>query len=286
MIACIMIFTVRPIYSGNALHLSLVPPSGATRWKVLRKGADDFTGASDPDAYLAYEGTDRSIMDTHALQNELPAFYRAYYWDGLAWTASATATGTPQATYEDASTDVLSIVRDRLEAGLAVEVARQKLNPDHGYIQVLTAPPAADGGVQLPVVTVHLANEDQAERGIGEMIAPDEFNTVTSEWSESEGWLAKVQLEIVGWCLNPDERVELRKALRRIVVANLAIFDAAGMVEITFSQQDVDALSGEYAANIYQATCSFNCLAPVRVTSSADPIIDVTVTANGGRLHN
>lgn len=276
-----MIFTVRPLYSGNALHISLVPPAAATRWRLLRKGADNFVGESDPDAYVAYEGSDRSIVDCHALQNEIPAFYRAYYWDGSIWTASATATGTPQATYQDASTDALSVVRDRLEAGLATEVARGVLQPGHGYIQVLTSPPVADGGVQLPVVTVHLTNEDPADRGVGEMLEPDTFNTLSGKWVESEGWLARVQLEIVGWSLNPDERIELRKALRRIIVANLAVFDSFGMVEITFSQQDADALNGEYAANVYQVVCNFACEAPVKVTNNVDPISDVTVSANG-----
>ena len=274
-----MIFTVRPLYSGNALQLSLVPPAGATRWRVLRKGSDDFTGESDSDAYVAYEGVERTVVDAHSLQNELPAFYRAYYWNGSAWTASATASGTPQATYQDASTDAMSLVRDRIEAGLAVEVARTTLQPTQGFIQVLTAPPIADGGVQLPVVTVHLSSEDQGERAIGEMIDSDEFNSVTGQWAELEGWLARVQIEIVGWCLNPDERIELRKALRRIIIANLAVFDAAGMVEITLSQQDVDALSGEYAANIFQVVCTFTCQAPVKVTSNANPITDVQVTA-------
>lgn len=279
-----MIFSVRPLYSGNALHISLVPPAGATRWRLLCKGSDDFTGQDDPDAKLVYEGTDRSIVDAEFLQNDVVAFYRAYYWNDVAWLASSTVSGTPRATYQDHSTDVLSLVRDRLEAGLAVEVARGKLNPSQGYIQVFTAPPSADGGVNLPVVTVHLTNEDQGERGVGETVTVDELNTVTDKWIESEGWLARVQLEIVGWSLNPDERVELRKALRRIVVANLPVFDSAGMVEITFNQQDADALNGEYAANVYQVVCGFACMAPVRVTNEADPIDDVSVTADGDAL--
>lgn len=276
-----MIFTVRPLPVGNALHLSLVPPSGATRWRLLRKGADDFTGESDPEAYVAYEGQDRAITDAHFLQNDIPAFYRAYYWDGSAWSASATASGTPRATYQDASTDALSVVRDRLEAGLAVEVGRGALQPAQGFIQVFTAPPVADGGVQLPVFTVHLENEDPGDRGIGEMVAADEFNSLSDTWSESEGWLAKVDLEIVAWSLNADERIELRKALRRILVANLPVFDSFGMVEITFSLRDMDALSGEYAANIYQVMCRFTCMAPVKVTNAADPITDVEVVVSG-----
>lgn len=274
-----MIFTVRPLSSGNAIQLFLAPPSGAKLWRVLRKGADDFAGVTDPDAFVAYEGEERTIVDASFLQNEVVAFYRAFYFDGADWAPSATVSGTPRATYADHSTDALTVLRDRLEAGLAVEVARGKLAPSHGYIQVLTAPPAADGGVQLPVVTVHLTSEDQGERGIGEQIDIDRIDPLTGDWLEAEGWLARVQLEVIGWCLNPDERIELRKALRRIVVASLPVFDAAGMVEITFNQQDVDALSGEYAANIYQVVCGFACMAPVKVTGTADPISDVVINS-------
>lgn len=282
-----MISSVRPLYAGNALQVTLVPPAGAKLWRLLRKGADTFTGESDAQALVAYEGTERCVVDAAVgLINETPAFYRAYYWDGAAWTASATASGTPRASYQDASTDALSLVRDRLEAGLAVEVTRGTFNVERGYIQVLTAPPAADT-VELPVVTVHLELEKPGVRGIGEMPAADEIDGVDGQWVEHEGWLADVRLEVVGWSLNPDERIELRKALRRIVVANLPVFDAAGMVEIEFQQRDVDAISGEFAAPVYQSVGDFTCQAPVVVTDKVDPISDVitTTTAEVARIN-
>lgn len=273
---------VRPLLSGNALHVSLVPPAGAKVWRVLRKGDDSFTGHDDPNAAVICEGDDRFIVDAgEYLQNDVPLFYKAYYFDGSVWSASATATGTPRATYSDASTDVLDIVRDRLAAGMAVEIARGTFTTKSGYIQVLTAPPTTDGGVELPVVTVHLINEEPAERGIGEMIEPDEYDELSGEWVQSEGWLSRVQLEVVVWSLNPTERSELRKAARRIIVANLPVFDAAGMVQISMSQQHVDALGNEFASNIFQVVCSITCLAPVRVSSTANKITTVEVSASG-----
>jgi hypothetical protein len=94
---------------------------------------------------------------------------------------------------------------------------------------------------------------------------------------------ADVQIEITAWSLNPDERIELRKAIRRILVANLSIFDAAGMLEIEFSARDADFISGEFAANVFTAVYSFTCQAPVIVTDKVDPITDVQVTANADR---
>lgn len=274
-----MISSVRPLYAGNALQLTLAPPTGALLWRVLRKAADDFTGADDAAALVAFEGNATRFIDAEpGLENEIPAFYRAYYsTDGAAWTASATASGVPLATYEDHSTDAMSVVRNRIDAGLAVEVGRGILSPasEVARISVLTAPPAAEM-VSLPAVTVHLSDESPSERVLGEMIDGDS-RLVDGRWVEHEGWMAAVKLEIVVWSLNPDERIALRKAVRRILVANLQVFDEAGMTEIEFSASDIDAVNGEYAANVYQTMFSFSCLAPVIVSSKVNAISDVLV---------
>lgn len=271
-----MIAMLQPLSVGNAIRVILDPPDGSLRWRILRKVSDTFTGESDPGALLVYEGDENSALDTAALQNGTPYFYRAYYWNGTVWTGSTSATATPNATYEDSSTDVLTVVRDRLSAGLQVEVSRGSLIPPSGGISVLTAPPVFQE-TRWPVVTVHLLNDAPAERGLGELLVPDTLDS-TGLWNESEGWLARVQLAVIGWSQNPDERIALRQALRRLVVANLPVFDAAGMIEIEFSQQDVDAVSGEYPAPVYQTAGTFTCMAPVIVGDQVGKISDVQVT--------
>lgn len=276
-----MISEVRPIAAGAALRLSLLPPAGAAQWRVLRNGVDAFAGADDPGVVLAYAGSDTSFVDAApGLVNLAPAFYRAYYWIAGAWVASTTASGTPQATYGDESTDAQSLVRDRLEEGLKVEVARGTFVFEDGRgIPVLTAPPMVDQTV-YPVVTVHMEGEDPADRAIGEMIASDSL-ALDGSWQEHEGWMSSVTLEIAAWCLNPDERIAMRQALRRLVVANLPVFDAAGMVEIAFSQRDAEFLSGEFGAPVFQTVGIFTCRAPVVVTTGFPAIADVDVSVNG-----
>ena len=262
-----MISIVQPIFAGNALRLFLEPPAGAVAWKVLRKGSSTFTGHDDASALVAYEGDESVFVDTEALRNEVMQFYRPFYTSdgGVSWTAGAVASGTPRATYEDLSTDVLSFVRERLEAGLLVEVERQNLLTDIGYVQVYTAPPSLERDLRFPLVTVHVENEEPSERFIGEDLAGDWLDAVGDDGSFSEGWLANVSLAIIGWSLNPDERVELRKAIRRIVVANLPVFGDRGFQQISLSQQDIDAINGEYPSPMYQVMNTFTCLAPVRV---------------------
>jgi len=273
-----MIAMILPLSVGNALRVFLEPPANAQKWRLLRKGADTFTDQNDPNALLVYEGADTVIVDAAYLQNGTLAFYRAFYWDGSTWTASATASGTPNATYRDGSTDVLSVVRDRLDAGLAVEVQRKTLIPQSGSIQVLTAPPVFED-TRWPMVSVHLLHEAPANRAIGEQLIADEFDSELGRWGENEGWLARVQLAVIGWSQNPDERIALRQVLRRLIVMNLPVFDSNGMVEIEFAQQDVDAVSGEYPAPVYQSAGTFTCMAPVIVGDQVDPITDVQVTA-------
>lgn len=273
-----MISLIEPVAAGNALRVFLEPPAGARSWRLLRKLSDSFTGEDDPDAIIAYEGADKPVLDIKGLVNSTLYYYRPYYHDGVAWSAGETVSSTPAASYYDLTTDVLSLVRERLDLGLQEELARGTLVHDDGHVKVLTAPPL-DEDTRWPVVTVHLQDEAPSEHGIGEMIAADEFDEAGFVWGQSEGYLARTQLSIMGWSLNPDERVDLRKALRRIVVANLPVFDFAGMVEIEFSYQDMEDCES-YNAPVYQALCTLRCLAPVRVGSNAGAIREVISNAN------
>lgn len=274
-----MISTIQQIFSGNALRLIIDPPANAKKWRVLRKGSDSFSGHTDTGAIVVHDGDCRVILDDDSLTNNQPAFYRPYYWDGVTWTPGATKSGTPAATYQESTTDAQWLVRERLERGLAVEVERGNFQTELGYIQVYTAPPSVDQGVRFPCVTVTLSCETPDERALGEDVIGMEM--YDDEYFDSEGWLAQVQLEIVGWTLNSDERIELRKAIRRIIIANLTVFHSHGLAQINPVFQDVDAVSGEFNAPMYQVMCSFSCLAPVRVGANVDPLVNIEVRGYG-----
>lgn len=277
-----MISMILPIAAGNALRLFVEPPADAAEWRILRKGSDSFSGHDDSSALVVYRGSDRIVVDDQHLQNDSPAFYRPYYWIDGSWQEGSGLSGTPRATYEDLSTDALSVFTDRMEAFLRVECERGSFVTDVGYVPVYTAPPSLERDIPFPVVSVHLTNEDRAVSGVGEDLGGDDFDSISGSWEESEGWMASVQLTVMGWSLNPDERRELRKAMRRAVVANLPVFDSHGMIQIEFNQQDVDAVSGEYGAPVYQVMGTFTCLAPIRVGHKVDAITDVEVRSTNG----
>jgi len=271
-----MISIVQPLNVGNALRVFIEPPAGAVRWKVLRKAANSFSGPDDPSALLVYEGDDKIITDAESIANGIMQFYCPYYSaDGITWTAGTVGSGTANATYTDQTTDVMSELRARLEAGLKVECERGTFATELGYIQVYTAPPAMEPTLRFPLLTLHMEGEEPGERFIGEEVASDSFDAIGFDIEESEGWLANVRVQIIAWSLNSDERLELRKAIRRLVIANLPVFDGFGWSTINLSQQDADALSGEYGAPVYQVMNTFTCLAPARVTSNVDAIRDV-----------
>ncbi len=276
---------IQPLPVGNALRLFFNPPMGAKYWRVLKMGNDGFTGPEDLDlALIAYEGDEKVVVDCESLINEQMVFYRPYYrMQDDSWQAGPTANGTPAATFEDQFTDVQSFVRQRLEEGMLVEVQRGNIVAEIGYVQVFTAPPSLEQNLRFPLLTITLDGESAGERGIGENISGDEFDSVGSDWFDSEGWLANVQISIVGWSLNSDERIELRKAIRRIVLANLAVFDSKGMTQIDLSMNDVDALNGEYGVNIYQVMANFSCVAPVRVGAGVQALIsDIEIGSPNG----
>ncbi len=170
---------MQPLNVGNALRLYLEPPVDAVRWKVLRKGSGVFSGHDDASALLVYEGEDRVIVDAESIPNAILQFYCPFYSsDGVVWTAGTVASGTANAVYEDQTTDVLSDLRARLEAGLRVECDRGNFQTEIGYIQVYTAPPAMEPSLRFPLLTLHLENEEPGERFLGEEVASDSFDAI------------------------------------------------------------------------------------------------------------
>jgi hypothetical protein len=275
-----MIHTVYPLPIGNAMRLFLTPPAGAVQWRILRKGDDSFTGPDDAASVRIYEGDEPVVLDTKALKNDVLYYYRPYYLVGGTWQAGPSASGTPSATYEDASTDVQNIVRRRLAEGLAVEVARGPLRNKHNQIRVVWGPPQITDDLLFPLVTIELESESPPDRGLGEDMQGDDFQVIGGFWRESEGWLAEVSLKITGWSLNPDERINLRHAIRRVIVGNLPVFDDAGMVRIDLSSQDANFTDGEFDVPLFACVNTFTCLAPVIVRSQVGAIEDVDVNVD------
>jgi hypothetical protein len=148
---------------------------------------------------------------------------------------------------------------------------------EEGVIKVLTAPPIFED-TKWPVVTVHLQSESPSERSLGEVIQYGHLDE-SGQYPDSEGWLSDTQILIIGWTLNPDVRITLRKILRRLVVGNLAVFDRLGLLEIDFSQSDMEELD-RYAAPVYQTVGTFKCLAPIAVSAEVGTIegVDVVIT--------
>lgn len=267
---------VQTLPVGNALRVFIVPPAGAVLTRVLRRTADTFTGHDDAGALLVDEGDGHVVLDTTGLMNGQTYWYRDYHLVKGAWVAGTSQSGVPAASYGDASVGVVEFVRERLHAGLLVEIQRGALQHEQNRIPVLIASPTFED-TKWPVVTIHVAADAPEHRWIGEMEQPDWFDPSDNLHDETEGWLSRVQLTIAGWALNADVRAALRKAIKRIVMANLAVFDERGMYQISLSQQDLDDFQS-YSAPVYQSVGQFSCLARSAVTSTARPITDVVLT--------
>ncbi|MGF6641765.1 hypothetical protein [Paraburkholderia sp. MM6662-R1] len=267
-----------PLPIGNALRIFLEPPPSALLWRVLRTTQTSFVDEDDPNAVVVFQGDQQKyLVDTDGLVNDAPYTYGAFYFDGTSWTPSDVVTATPTATYSDQTTDVLSLVRERLDVGLQIEVARGSLSPQSGAIAVLNAPPAFDD-TRFPVVTVQVVSDGSRLRAIGELVSEDERDALTGQFTDAEGWLAHTQLSVIGWSKNADERIALRKVIRRLVIGNLAVFDAAGMDQIDFTQTDVNEMSQQ--PPLYASEGTFTCVAPAVVLGEVGPVTDVSVTAS------
>lgn len=271
-----MISLVQILPVGNALRIFITPPVGAEAVRLLRRTADTFTGYNDVGAFLVSESLDHAVIDTTGLVNGQSYFYKAYALVAGQWIASPTATGTPNAIYQDESVQVVEFIRERLAAGLLVEVQRGALQHELGKIPVLIASPTFED-TKWPVVTIHVAADSSDNRFLGETIDPDWFDADAFEWVGTEGWLSSVRLNIAGWALNADVRAALRKAIKRIIMANLPVFDERGMYQIMMNQQDVDDFQS-YSAPVYQSVAQFSCLARSAVSAVEGAVREVIST--------
>jgi hypothetical protein len=271
--------SVSPLSAGSALQLSLAPPPGAVSWRVLRRPSPAFSGPDDPAATrVADRSREVDVTDILGLVDGVTYHYRVYYrMAGGAWMPGFDASaGTPAASYRGDDLDVQSVVRDRLELGLNNELAQKRIKPrtNAGRYEVLLAPFALADNMNFPMVTVHLDHEGSAERAIGEVLAPDYQGD--GDWTETEGWLSRITLSVVGVCLNANERLGLRRAIGRVIRANLPIFDVLGLMTVDFQQRDHEDTE-HYNVPLYFSIGTFTCLAPSYVTADVAAIRAVEV---------
>lgn len=259
--------------------MAVAPPSAASiLWHILRNHTGIFANQNDPAATVISDSDDTFVVDAGAdLINGSTYYYTVFYFDGTAWTQDSVVSGIPASTYADISVDALTLVRDRIAVGLVNEVALGNITNSEGLIKVLLAPPLFED-TKWPMVTVHLQSESPSDRALGEVLQssrPDE----SGNYPDNEGWIANTQILVVGWTLNPDERITLRKILRRLIVGNLPVFDRLGLLEIEFSQQDIEDFE-TYGTAVYQTVGTFTCLAPIAITNEVSTIagVDVTIT--------
>lgn len=276
-----MISLAQPLAAGTAVRLILAPPQGALWTRVLRRTSDAFTDPDDAGAVIvADRTTDHAVLDITGLVNGVAYWWKAYHrMPGNAWLATDSISATPRATFVGDDIDPQVLVRDRIAASLAEEVRRGALRPPSGKIPVTTAPFAALEGITLPCVSVHLDTEGTSDRAIGEVFEPDAEQDPGPGWYETEAVQVRTQLSIVGVSLNPDERLALRRALQRAVLANLGVFSDCGLSHIDFSQTDTEEFGDKNAA-LYLTGGAFSCLSVAAVRGEAGEVVDVTSTAS------
>lgn len=277
-----MISFLDALTAGNAVRVLVAPPAGAKAWKVLRKTTSTFTGHDDVGASVICESPDTAAIDTAALQNGTPYYYRSY--DQAAdntWSTEDTGilSATPATTATRIGPDPLIFIHERLELGLKAACDAGKLRHESNYIPTFRAPPTYED-VVFPIVTMHLANDEfrGGASGLGEVIADDVYDAVGEEWIESEGALSRFQLTIVAWAVgNADVRDALRLAIADVLMANLPIFAAKGFLDMAWSQVNAEDFE-TYTSPMYQVVTTLNGVAPAAVTARSAPIAGVDVT--------
>lgn len=277
---------LRAMPIGSGVEASLNVDGGVSRVRLLRKPADDFAGWDDPDAAVVVDATVTaaryvwlwpSALD-ETVENGATYHYRVYGYHAAtaAWLASETRSIAVVPTATLYGPDPLTVVRDRLRVGLQTEIDAGRLKPSAGKIDVLTAPPQVEH-TSWPVVSVHLDSDQSAERALGEITGTDAYDAADDSWEDGEGWLSRWNLSIVGWSLNPDERISVRKAIKKTILGNLSTFESAGMILPDLTMKDTEDF-GTYGFPVYMTTGAFTCLAPAWLAGRT-PAIDAAEIA-------
>lgn len=278
------IVLIESMAAGDAVRLYVQPRDDATAWRILRRTDQAPVDQDDPAASLIKEATEqtdgsvlRSAVDL-AARNGTAHYYAVFYRDAAdQWTVRDDRTITPEALYSSYSVDAFTLVLARLRLGFGVEVGRGVFVPRSASgrpagVEVLSGPPVWDE-TAWPVVTVQLAEDSSAERFIG-----DQPNQSRLTDADDVGWLSRYQIIITAWSLNPDERHALKLALSRVLMANLSLFGAAGLLQVDLSLRHGEDLTS-YPAPVYQAIASLDCLAPTQLQLSRNQIVEIQVLA-------
>lgn len=253
--------------AGNALRLLITPPAGAVWWRVMRRSSAPPAGPDDPGALVvADRSTDEVLYDTVCVENGPTYQYAAYYWLGSAWAAeSDTASAVAASIYQDGGIDPLQVIRQRVDAGIAAEVAAGRLAPADGVVSVHVAPFWLADDFAFPGISVHLTSSSpNAGRCIGNDVFPPVDNG-DGTLTEFEGWIVSTQVEVVAVSLNGDERLALRRALARVLEANLLIFEGLGLQDIEVTISDSEDFAAK-AAPLFFTSASISCSSASFVT--------------------
>lgn len=282
-----MIQFLHALPCGNAASITLDPHG--IPWVLLRRTDDEFTGYPDTDAVVVRsgDGTEGShtIIDYTGLTNGEMVWYQMWF-EGDPWYSVEDPESVTPA-YETHPgfqiPDPVTLVRQRLELGIAAEVAAGELTHPRGKIDILRSPPIIDN-VVFPCITVLLESTTPEERGIGEIVIPDFFAEADDRWESYTGWLDRTRIQIGVWSLNAEERDDVRRAVQKILTTNLPVFDDAGLLLIEFPpSEQFDPAS--FGVPVYQSVFSFSCLHPSLVRDRYLPIHTIEVQSNGERIN-
>lgn len=272
-----MLSLLIPLAAGNAVQGRITPPVDALHWRVLRKQTDDIAAHNDAAARVVCEGTDAAFVDIGALKNNQAYFYRPFYWNGAEWVPGESVAVTPAVLFSDVSVNVIELLRERIDLGLAHYVARGKLQHAKGRIPVMNATPTYEG-TTFPVVSVILSSDGVAEDFVGGVVGGEVSNPDGSV-SEFFGHMSRYQIDITAFTPNSDVRAALRMAIKAVMSANRSIFEENQITQMEISYSDQDDFQ-TYAEPMFMVRGAFSCLAPTAIrVDSAGVITEVLSTA-------
>lgn len=269
---------IQPISCGSAVRLVVQPTLGETRWRILRKETNDFTGQADPAAFVVHDGAERFLTDSRLLVNGITYHYALYGYAMGIWGSPVISTATPGATFEDLGIDAQELLRERIDVTLHAMIQRGQISPSKTTIPVMSIP-FYQQGMDLPVVTVLFGGGSATGHALGEQVSGEYEDA--GVWQSAQGWMESITLEVSVWSLNAAERNMLRHALEAAIAANLGVLEEQGlnMLEVN-SVQDMEDFKSMNAP-IYQTVIRIGCQVATSVSEIDGSFASVLTSSLG-----
>jgi hypothetical protein len=291
---------VKALEFGGGVRLVWSNPTDATFAKVviLRKTTNTFTGPTDPNAMVVYEGpgalateypqkwtinpsqpavasTRREVLDDSVLQWATTYYYAIYATDSgkTVYSVGVVVAVTIPDISAFEEVDVVGVLVSYLDTYYKRQVVLQalRLRPNQTKVEIHEASPLLTK-VMLPCLSIHVDADETSGAALGDKIG--NANALGDPFVNRRGYLCQQTYAISAYTDNPEVRRSLYRMTKAALIAVRQVLERLGAQNLTLTGQYAEDFIN-YEMPMYRA--DFRLTATLRTgvrEVPVEPVID------------